>query len=60
MLGFSLAMVYFPEVQTKAQAELDAVIGSGDFPEFSDEQILPYLSAIFKELLRLVCASLYH
>ena len=50
---FFLAMVCFPEVQIKAQAELDRVV-IGRLPEFDDIEELPYLSAIVKEVLRLV------
>jgi cytochrome P450 len=48
---FFLAMVCYPEVQTKAQAELDKVL-IGRLPEHSDLNSLPYLSALVKELYR--------
>lgn len=41
-----------PDVQKKAQAELDAVIGPHRFPEFNDRESLPYVNAIVKEVLR--------
>jgi hypothetical protein len=52
-----LALVLNPSVQTRAQAELDAVIGlpiSDTFrlPTFSDRPNLPYIDAIVKESLR--------
>ena len=50
---FFLAMICFPEIQMKAQAELDRVV-SGRLPDFSDMEELPYLSAIIKEVIRLV------
>ena len=50
---FLLAMICFPEVQIKAQAELDRVV-SGRLPDFSDMEELPYLSAVIKEVLRSV------
>ena len=50
-------MVCFPEVQIKAQAELDRVV-SGRLPVFDDMDELPYLSAIVKEVLRLVCLTM--
>ena len=50
---FFLAMVCFPEIQKKAQAELDRVV-VGRLPDFGDVDELPYLSAIVKEVLRLV------
>lgn len=45
-------MVLYPEVQARAQAEIDRVIGSGRLPTFDDRASLPYLDAIFVELLR--------
>jgi hypothetical protein len=55
--SFILAMTLHPLVQTRAQAELDAVIGSpGDtdirLPTFTDRERLPYVNAIVKEVLR--------
>ena len=54
MIGaFFLAMALYPEVQKKAQQELDAVVGTeGRLPDFSDQPSLPYITAIVKELLR--------
>ncbi|KAI9451145.1 cytochrome P450 oxidoreductase [Lactarius psammicola] len=49
---FILAMVLFPDVQLKAQEEIDRVVGSGRLPNFNDREHLPYLSALYKELLR--------
>ncbi|KAK6977688.1 cytochrome P450 [Favolaschia claudopus] len=49
---FVLGMLLNPEVQQKAQAELDAVLGPGQLPDFVDEDSLPYVSAIVKETLR--------
>ena len=45
-------MALYPDVQSKAQAELDTVVGTGRLPEFEDRQSLPYTSALVKELLR--------
>jgi len=50
---FFLAMVCFPEVQMKAQAELDRVL-DGRLPDFGDMDDLAYLSALVKEVLRSV------
>ncbi|KAH9941402.1 cytochrome P450 [Amylocystis lapponica] len=49
---FMLAMLLYPDVQRKAQEELDRVVGIDRLPEFSDEASLPYITAIVKELLR--------
>jgi hypothetical protein len=46
-------MICFPEVQIKAQAELDRVL-EGKLPDFGDMEDLPYLSALVKEVLRSV------
>ncbi len=48
-----LAMVLYPEKQAKAQEELDRVIGNGvRLPEYEDEEHLPYLNALLKEVMR--------
>lgn len=45
-------MAVCPEFQKKAQQELDAVVGAGRLPDFSDRPSLPYVNALVKELLR--------
>ncbi len=52
MAAFFLVMALYPEVQKRAQAELDAVVGRDRLPDFSDSPSLPYINAIVKELLR--------
>ncbi|KAI1791791.1 cytochrome P450 [Ganoderma leucocontextum] len=47
-----VAMSLYPEVQKKAQAELDAVVGPNRLPDFEDRDALVYVSAIIKEALR--------
>ncbi|KAF9044314.1 cytochrome P450 [Panaeolus papilionaceus] len=49
---FFLAMAMHPEVAKKAQAEIDAVVGKGRLPDFSDKPSLPYVNAVMKECLR--------
>ncbi|KAF9549831.1 cytochrome P450 [Agrocybe pediades] len=49
---FFLAMLHYPEVMKKAQAEIDSVVGQGRLPEFEDADSLPYVKAIVKETLR--------
>ncbi|KAI0355429.1 CyP450 monooxygenase [Trametes cingulata] len=52
VVAFFLAMVCFPHVQAKAQAELDAVIGPSRLPDFNDRPSLPYVNALVKECMR--------
>ncbi|RDW63545.1 O-methylsterigmatocystin oxidoreductase-2 [Coleophoma cylindrospora] len=52
MGSFFLAMSITPEVQRKAQEEIDRVVGSSRLPTFSDRENLPYVDAIVKEALR--------
>ncbi|KAI0743502.1 cytochrome P450 [Daedaleopsis nitida] len=52
LLSFFMAMAMHPEVQRKAQAELDAVVGPDRLPEYGDREALPYVNAIAKEALR--------
>ncbi|TDL20071.1 cytochrome P450 [Rickenella mellea] len=55
---FYLVMVLFPHIQTRAQAEIDSVIGStnGDGPDripgLEDRGKLVYVDAVLKEVLR--------
>lgn len=49
---FVLEMVLYPEVQKKAQAEIDSVVGTSRFPTFADRENLPYVDALVKEVLR--------
>ncbi|KAL7280105.1 hypothetical protein ACG7TL_006521 [Trametes sanguinea] len=50
--GFFVAMALHPEVQRKAQAELDTVVGPQRLPDFGDRDSLVYINAIVKESLR--------
>ena len=50
---FILAMTSFPEVQKRAQEELDRVL-CGRLPTHADITSLPYLSAVIKEVIRYV------
>ncbi|EIM84337.1 cytochrome P450 [Stereum hirsutum FP-91666 SS1] len=49
---FFLAMTLYPEVQRKAQDEIDLVVGHDRLPDWSDQQSLPYVDALVKEVLR--------
>lgn len=52
ILVFLLAMVLYPEVQTRAQEEIDRVVGSDRLPDFSDRPKLPYVEGVFLETFR--------
>jgi len=45
-------MALYPEVQKKAQLEINAVIGNDRLPDFRDRDALPYTNAIVKEAMR--------
>ncbi|KAH9856473.1 CyP450 monooxygenase [Lenzites betulinus] len=47
-----LVLTLHPEIQQKARAELDAVVGPHRLPGFADQDALPYVSAVIKELTR--------
>ncbi|KAJ5473438.1 hypothetical protein N7475_003004 [Penicillium sp. IBT 31633x] len=50
--GFYLAMMLYPDVQRKAQAEIDCVLGERTLPAVADRAKLPYINAMVKESLR--------
>ncbi|KAJ6582286.1 cytochrome P450 [Mycena capillaripes] len=47
---FFLAMTIYPEIQKKAQAAVDEVVGHDRLPDFQDN--IPYIDAIVREVLR--------
>ncbi|KAK7044456.1 cytochrome p450 [Favolaschia claudopus] len=47
---FILAMTLYPEVQKKAQAAIDEVVGRDRLPDFEDN--IPYIDAVVHEVLR--------
>jgi cytochrome P450 len=52
ILTLILAFAKHPEVQRKAQAEIDRVCGANRAPLFSDFEKLPYINACVKEGMR--------
>ena len=50
-------MALHPHIARKAQEELDRAVGSERLPELSDQDNLPYISALIKELLRWTCPA---
>ncbi len=45
-------MLKYPEVQRRAQEEVDSVMGRERLPDLSDIGQLPYVSAVMTEALR--------
>jgi cytochrome P450 len=52
MKSFFVAMILWPDIQKKAQDELDSVIGRDRLPTFEDRSMLPFVDAVYKETLR--------
>ncbi|KAK5996404.1 Cytochrome P450 monooxygenase CLM2 [Cladobotryum mycophilum] len=52
LTNFLLSMVLHPEVQRKAQEEIDRVTGGSRLPRLEDRENLPYVEAIATETLR--------
>ncbi|KIJ11979.1 hypothetical protein PAXINDRAFT_101436 [Paxillus involutus ATCC 200175] len=49
---FILVMVLFPEVQKKAQSEIDSVVGTSRLPTWADRSSLKYVDAVLRETFR--------
>lgn len=49
---FVLAMLLHPDAQRAAQDELDHVVGQSRLPTLEDRGLLPYVTALTKEVLR--------
>ncbi|KAI0064833.1 cytochrome P450 [Artomyces pyxidatus] len=52
LYSFFLALVLYPSVQERAQAEVDRVTKGKRLPDYDDRPRLPYIDAICKEILR--------
>lgn len=52
-----LALVAFPDVQRKAQREIDEVVGTERLPTIEDFESLPYIKAIVKEVGNMICGE---
>ena len=52
LYAFVQAMTLFPEVQKKAQEEIDRVVGEGRMPTMEDEPNMQYVRGCVKETLR--------
>ncbi|KAJ3813269.1 cytochrome P450 1 [Lentinula aff. lateritia] len=51
--SFLLTMCQHPDVQAKGRDEIERVIGTDRLPTFEDRQSLPYVEAIYREVMRL-------
>ncbi|OAX43366.1 cytochrome P450 [Rhizopogon vinicolor AM-OR11-026] len=49
---FIMAMALYPDVQARARAEINKVVGHDRIPSIDDRASLPYLDAILYEVLR--------
>jgi cytochrome P450 len=45
-------MTLFPDLQSKAQEEIDRVVGNDRLPVLADRDNLPYISALQSEVYR--------
>ena len=45
-------MAHHLDIQRNAQAEIDKVVGRDRLPNYSDRVLLPYVEALYKEVLR--------
>ncbi|PSR71810.1 hypothetical protein PHLCEN_2v12311 [Hermanssonia centrifuga] len=54
---FFLAMTLYPDVQRKAQNEIDTVIGNERLPSFQDRDRLPYVDAVCSEIFRWIAVG---
>ncbi|PCH44159.1 cytochrome P450 [Wolfiporia cocos MD-104 SS10] len=52
VLTFFLAMLRYPEIQVKACAEIDTVIGADRLPSITDRLALSYIRALITEVYR--------
>ncbi|TFY68059.1 hypothetical protein EVJ58_g1228 [Rhodofomes roseus] len=51
--SFLITVAQRPEIQRRAQSEIDQVVGHARLPKLSDRKDLPYLNAVLKEAHRI-------
>jgi cytochrome P450 len=51
-MTFFYIMAAYPDIQRKAQAEIDRVVGPNRLPNFEDRESLPYIEAVYREIMR--------
>ncbi|KAL0957036.1 hypothetical protein HGRIS_003136 [Hohenbuehelia grisea] len=52
LLSFTAAMALHPAVVKKCQVEIDLIVGNQRLPIFEDRQSLPYVEAVYREVMR--------
>ncbi|PPQ69731.1 hypothetical protein CVT24_001317 [Panaeolus cyanescens] len=52
-MSFFMQMILNPEVQKKAQTELDKVVGNDRLPAITDRPDLPYINSVMTEVYRI-------
>ena len=45
-------MTLYPDVQKRAQSEINSVVGQERLPSYKDREYLPYVDATVREVLR--------
>ncbi|KAJ7837671.1 cytochrome P450 [Mycena olivaceomarginata] len=50
--SFFLTMALHPDIQKRAQDEIDAVVGTHRLPGFEDRASLPFVEALYREVMR--------
>jgi cytochrome P450 len=51
-MSFVLAMVQYPDIQARAQEEIDNVTHGERLPNITDRDSMPYMQRIVQEVLR--------
>ncbi|KAF8338413.1 cytochrome P450 [Amanita rubescens] len=57
VLSFILLMTLYPDIQKRAQDEIDSVLGKDRLPTFEDQDEFVYVGALIKEVLRFAPAA---
>lgn len=57
LMTFFLQMLKNPEVQRRAQTEIDEVVGTDRLPTFDDMDALPYVRGVCSEIFRYILWS---
>ena len=57
MTTFFLLMTLHPEIQQRAQDEIENVVGKCVFPTINDKKNLPYAMALMREMFRFAPVS---